>query len=212
MKIQDLFEQKLAKYEFRPIPLKTPFKKANKQKLIGQGVEADVFASSAPNTVVKIISRFNDSLGYLPFLKAIIKHQDNPFFPKIHKIRIYTDPGPHHQQTLVVKMEKLIPLQHERIADLGPSLFKQIGVDPDKVDALNPYSNFRLLLTNKRYRDEIAALAKNPKFEEAMYVLSPLFNRYGSDLHAENWMVRLTGSGPQLVITDPFYGVDYNEN
>ena len=35
--------------------------------------------------------------------------------------------------------------------------------------------------------------------------------KFGQDLHGNNWMIRLTAHGPQLVIIDPFSAVVFDE-
>ena len=46
--------------------------------------------------------------------------------------------------------------------------------------------------------------AQNPAFKEAMVKIEEWAQMFSYDLHAGNWMFRLTPHGPQLVIIDPY--------
>ena len=63
------------------------------------------------------------------------------------------------------------------------------------------------LLDDADFRKDLVANTNNPKFKEAMNLLEPFLSGSVpgviSDMHAGNWMLRLTGHGPHLVISDP---------
>ena len=46
--------------------------------------------------------------------------------------------------------------------------------------------------------------SQNPEFKEALNILKQWENNFHYDLHAGNWMFRLTSVGPNLVLLDPF--------
>jgi hypothetical protein len=121
-------------------------------------------------------------------------HQDNPFFPRIYKAKIYKDEE--NLYALRVEMEKLISLYDPKMIDTAPHIFRQLG--------LSFGSHDRNDWNNPAYVKDVIESTNNPKFAEALRILSPYFQKFSSDLHKKNMMVRLTGSGPQLVITDPF--------
>ncbi len=97
-------------------------------------------------------------------------------------------------------MERLHRLLSAELYEVIPHLFAQLGieVEPEKVRWLWDYPEKRKFL-----RDN----TNNPTFREALEVMEPLFERFvgRSDLHLNNWMIRLTAVGPQLVIIDPFF-------
>jgi hypothetical protein len=161
---------------------------------IGLGRTAVTFKSKKPNTVIK--TSYHKSLDdpYITYLKTVQAHQDNPFFPRIYKAKIYKDEE--NLYALRVEMEKLISLYDPKMIDTAPHIFRQLG--------LSFGSHDRNDWNNPAYVKDVIESTNNPKFAEALRILSPYFQKFSSDLHKKNMMVRLTGSGPQLVITDPF--------
>jgi hypothetical protein len=144
----------------------------------------------------------------------IKSHQNNPFFPKIHGIRIYdvdqfdgkTDDGYEYSVDshlmLYVWMEKLHPLK-SLDEDHVRQLLSIVGIDyqGQMQDDMSLRNTFRY----GENRRDLQQKTIIPKFKEALRVLEPMFKKFGQDVHIENIMVRLTGVGPQLVIVDPLY-------
>lgn len=187
--------EKIRKTKHSIDPFLFPERMAGKTKEeLGSGVSAVAFKSKKPNTVSKISYHSSPNDGYIQYIKAIHKNQNNPFFPRIYNAKLYQGESD-DLYALYVEMEKLIPLKNERMIETAPHLFDQVGLDWDRhrpEDWNNP----------QKIREVIQS-TKNPKFAEALRILSPFMVKFGSDLHRNNIMVRLTGAGPQLVITDP---------
>ena len=196
---------------------------------IGKGRQAKVFEfPNKPGTVIKHVSVKEDFKTdvHANFINLAIKHQDNPFFPKIYNAKIYTNKGKfgaEHapgEKTLVVQMEKLHPMNKSNISDSAQHLLYSIGIDnskprgPETEEDPNPINNvqrsmdidavLRRAFEDSTKRMEIAENTKNPHLAKAIYALEPLFQSYDNDILIQNLMLRLTSTGPQLVFTDPF--------
>lgn len=143
---------------------------------LGSGKFANVFLrKSRPNEVIKLFGT-NDA-AYESYLDFIMKHQDNPHFPKVigKPMLITTD-------YYAVKLERLEPYD---VKKEGILLQRQISayLEDDR-----HISNF------KDYLDAF------PKFKEALDLLKE-FNEHIYDIHSGNIMWR----GKTLVLTDPIY-------
>lgn len=171
-----------------------PWKVAGKKgKEIGGGVTAQVFGSEKPNTIRKISYHASPNDAYIQYIKIILQHQDNPFFPRIYNAKLYKKSGLY---ALFMEMEKLISLKDPKMIDTAYHIFRQLGLD---------YMSYRPWdWENSNFIEGLKQKSNNPHFIEAVNILEPLFKKFISDLHKNNMMVRLTSSGPQLVITDPF--------
>jgi hypothetical protein len=196
--------------------------------LAGTGVQARVHHTGhGVVTKMAVLDDLKDPTEdpSVKFIELILDHQDNPFFPNIYHAKIYKDKSRKADHNLlIVQMEKLIPLNNKKIVDVIPHIMKQIGIDTSNLPKHYEHQNGYRLDDLSKEEQEIERLAssfyqmikhpmkmyalmgttKNPQFKEAIDLLLPYFQRYGNDLHIGNWMVRLTGHGPQLVITDPF--------
>lgn len=178
---------------------------------IGEGLFADVFNGHHPNTVIKIAGMKNLNDAYLKFLEIVVDNQDNPFFPRIYSAEIYDTSYKYEYfaHTLVVEMERLVPLNIAKTEDLIEPLFKQMGfkIDVDtKRQRSRYFANVIDKLNSVTGRAELRAKTKNPMFEEALKALDALFKDHMVDTHEDNWMLRLTKHGPHIVITDPVVG------
>lgn len=190
-------------------PFGFPWRVAGKKgEELGGGVTAQAFKSDKPNTIRKVSYHKSLNDAYIQYIKVILQHQDNPFFPRIYNAKIYKEPKTTHSQykhyffaneasyALFIEMEKLIPLKNPKMINTAPHIFRQLGLDYKDYD--------KSLWDNPYFIEEIKQESNNPQFVEAVNILEPLFDKFISDLHKNNMMVRLTSSGPQLVITDPF--------
>lgn len=178
---------------------------------IGQGAEASVFSTKSPNSIIKVIPLKNLDSSYLEFIDAIMDHQDNPYFPKIHKAVVHnTLKGP----VLILSMEKLHKLNDPKLQDSIKHLFSSIfGISPEQwEESLYSFHKGHLSFSDLGHLAMIGGYdsvkdmltqTKDPKLIEAYQILAPLIAKYGDDLHNDNIMVRLTGTGPQLVLVDP---------
>lgn len=221
MKLRTLFE----KIDVSPRQQRGDFRLQDEieKKRLGKGIEAQAFQSKSPNAVIKVVNITTDLEyhAYTQYLKIIKNNPDNPFFPRIYKTRVYTAPKSERfgrKYYMVVHMEKLLPLERSNVIHNVGSLLKQIGIPKsyaDHIVATDPYSRNYIdvdvsikladLFDNENTRREITNASKNPQFVEAMNEMEYLFQQFRSDLTANNFMIRITGHGPQLVITDPFY-------
>lgn len=190
---------------------------------------------SRPNAVTKLANMESLNDSYLNYIQTILQHQDNPFFPKIHNAKIleYTqsrwDPRIHDEDlddrdreemrrpryTLALQMEKLQPLGNTNLRDSAAQVLQSLGLEEDdfNVDNWDDPKNkdnmwdevMRTNFGDAGFRKQLASKTKNPKFKEALQIMEPVFQKYGSDLKEDNMMARLTQYGPQIVFVDPAY-------
>ena len=202
-------------------------KDPNLTRLGEPGAYATAYKRSSTPGVVTKVGRFDDTPakdGYLSYLQSIL-HNDrvssNPFLPRIYSIKVYKYPSTEDREwrggQYVVQMEKLRPIDElsiEQLEALGEHLFKDWEKLAPKGNAMTPaYYAQRLLYTismatstrNPRYTRAL----KDKKLLQAVAMISNLgrskkdHTEIEFDLHAGNFMYRVTPVGPQLVITDP---------
>jgi hypothetical protein len=171
---------------------------------IGSGIQGVAYKHpKQPNVIIKTAKMKDPQTDpYANFIRMVLKHQDNPFFPRIYSAKIYNTPNS-NDYTMVVTMEKLYPVyRNPKLDDIVIDNFQLQGIDIKQVTDLFDY----LHIPKNRYT--IAKKTRNPKLREAFELLEPLFELPGTfmDMHHKNWMMRLTGVGPQLVIVDPVFG------
>lgn len=147
--------------------------------------------------------------GYLAYLNEIYKlEQDgnrNPYFPVIHDLKIFKDNNGKLSYNL--NMERLhdfakssIISNTDLLRSLSENMFEWV---PD--DVLGFDSNY-IIQTIKRAattgRNENIA---DTQLQQALQLIHQIHVNTGRliDLHSGNFMWRITGTMPQLVITDP---------
>lgn len=187
----------------------------NRFKLIGSGYGGGVIDSKVykdlqhPNRILKVVKVFSMKDSYIKFIKLILNHQDNPFFPRIYGYKIHEEEGDtslknnnlmYNHFTVYVFMEKLIPM-HKFDDSMIRRALKNVGINYD--GPLTDSFDMKQLFDKPVDRSVISAHSLIPKFQEAMILLEPLFKEYGNDMHIDNLMMRLTKYGPQIVIIDP---------
>jgi len=221
MKLIDLFE---AKIDLTPIKIKNAdFSKVgpvlgNPETQV-QG-HARINTKTA-NTVIKIanIPNINDD-EYVEFVKVVIANQNNPFFPKLYNAKVYEtykdvdkEISPEMmagaKYKLVLHMEKLHSLSGEKTFDAALSTLEQLGFDVANYNTGQSDSRILDQILDRSFdepsdRKALANKTKNPALKKALLLLEPFFVKFGNDMHSGNAMFRLTGTGPQLVIIDPF--------
>lgn len=191
---------------------------------IGSGAFAEVYEGKKPGTVIK--HAVNDS-SYFQFIQVALENQDNPFFPRIYNVKLYKvssiDPKTRRVRTdiregrqMLVEMEKLIPLRNDKVRDVVSHLVDQLGFEkepyPNNLKHADERTKENIQLTRtlvfgtstKEARNKLRERSQNPNFVEALDALENLFNRNMTDTTMDNWMIRPTMHGPQLVLTDPF--------
>ena len=165
-----------------------------KSEELGHGTAAVAFKGKGPNVVNKTSYHASPDDGYIQYIKTVMKHQDNPFFPKIYNAKLYKEGDTY---ALNMQLERLYSVKNPKINDAVRHMFKEVGLDYDTYDTEN-WDDVKWVR-----QIQVKNVHRNPKFARAVNILIPHLRRFGSDLHRENLMVRLTGAGPQLVITDP---------
>ena len=183
----------------------------DKYKMLGSGAQAVAYTHPKdPTKIVKYVKldkRNPQGDSHVRWINMVKQHQNNPFFPRIFNTKIIkTDNG---GNVLVVVMERLHDLvlntksgEGNRLQDAMTSMMRRLGVRAD--DPVTSVFSFDTYMSEAENRKELAEKTKNPMLKQALELMEPMFMKYGSDLHNENFMARLTGSGPQLVFLDPF--------
>lgn len=185
-----------------------PLRGADKEE-IGYGAYSDVKKGGGDIEVTKV----NDGRdGYKTYIDFISQHglsSKNPYFPRVYEVRSGkgADEGmTEYEMEELYGLENFLSNRPEFIAYFSNRLFpKDIAVRIG--DDLH---SFIQMMDNHFYDAGHAmrhgAQAPDPQFGEAMKIVAKLSTQHnlGMDLHSENFMVRLTSVGPQLVITDPF--------
>lgn len=257
MKVNDIIHEGINLDKPVPISNRRHFKlflRGKGHKAIGQGADATVYhTGQGVVTRTAAISTLDDP--YLTFLKKVaIPNQNNPFFARIYNAKlyenadwkpsddyddyyndaesrrgIYNDPDEGKKYGLVVQMEKLVPMQHEKLKDVLPHVFRQMGVTeqlfkdtmaavPDDIKkypkgqvSSQMITLFAKAIVNEDILRMLASKAENPQFVKAVKALQ-IGVKFGLDLHHNNAMFRLTPHGPQLVIIDPYNPAsEYND-
>lgn len=156
-----------------------------RMQCIGSGAFAKVYGRSNCNRVVKV-GPTHDS--YVKYLKRIGLKNSNPYFPRIHSVRIYWD-GYYgfDDKFYVVEMERLLDWRKVPKSTRKRLLMKLGCWSIDEAD----YPQ----ITKKSTRRE----------KQAIKLLRKLWSGYNTykDVHEGNIMFRKKGRGYQLVYTDP---------
>lgn len=140
--------------------------------------------------------------GYLSYLKMVQDDtSQNPFFPRIHDLKIRKDPETGNL-TYNVKLEKLFSFDKiydnpELVSSMREHLF---NVENERVEH---YSLSTLIYA--ACNDSDYDLVKDPQFLEAIKKIDAIATRYHHawDIGPGNVMWRMTGTMPQLVLSDP---------
>lgn len=158
--------------------------------------------------------------GYYQYVMAIQSHmKDNPFLPRIYVIDIKRASNGATKPSY--RMEKLWPhtvLDAVALHAIGMKCFSNFGDLPKILDGLSMVSSdddkkhavwikicqlvYHLVING----DVGDAGDVNPQLLKAADLINAVLNKNASfhnDMHFNNFMVRLTSTGPQLVITDP---------
>lgn len=169
-----------------------------KCKRIGYGSYASVYGSKRSNIVYKI-GHVCDNAAYLSYINVIKKSRnDNPFFPKIYGMRVYTNK--HHKKNrdlgndvFIIAMERLAPINklHRPLLNWVETYFaEKLGSD---ISWKNISSGAKLLGVDIKIPRKLqhALNAIEAACSENYY--------FDIDVHDENVMLR----GNQIVFTDP---------
>jgi hypothetical protein len=163
-----------------------------------------------------------DDDGYLSYLKKVQKLEKegyhNPYFPRIHDLKVWQSGGEFHYR---VNMEKLLPFDTEKLMGnkgLIESIWERMFTISIQ-DAIERWPYLENNPSNKSPGKRIermfrqafgngeTSLIKDPELKDALNVINKMAdssgNHFNHDLHDGNFMWRMTGTMPQLVILDP---------
>lgn len=189
-------------------------------KLLGTGVTAYAVAKKDKPHEVKRLTFYSSGPNtdpYLQFLKQVIAHQSNPYFPRIYTVKLFTTQDARHMY--YIEMEKLFPFERLNWAQWSSIFRKSFGKSirevekndkiVDKFDVANVFVTI-LQRYLRGEKDRIPPIM-DEHFRQALDILEDVYlkfsrggNRVSFDLHEWNVMYRLTSYGAQPVITDPF--------
>ena len=199
------------------IKAKTAFSTKDAE-FINSGYQAQVYQHPRdPNKVIKLVDMDdpNDD-SYIDFIKLAMAHQDNPHFPRIFGAKVYEkhDDDKHEESEfqeesmgdyrLVVVMEKLYSVRTHKLEKAAIAAFENIGI-PNRIAAASINKPSLLQDYIEDYYDDTMARVSShvDKFIEAYKLLQPYIDEYGQDMHSKNFMLRITSTGPVLVLVDP---------
>ncbi len=147
------------------------------------GQQSLVYSTKHPNVVVKVAyTKTGTQDPTYQFLRVILNHQDNPYFPKVYHVKQYPS-------YLIITMEKLspmtnadYPLLQQTVGSISLSEFEQIFHDSTKLKQLIKTTN-------------------DPELRQALRLMAPLFQHYDPDMNPGNIMIRPTPR--HIVFIDP---------
>jgi len=199
--------------------------------VLGKGAEATVLRGN-DNNAIKIIDIPDTDDPTYQYIDMVMDNQDNPHFPRIHGAKLYensedtkSDWGHMTPLKLVINMEKLIPFNNDKVIHNLPILLQQLGIsdrelgiqrdangdiaqqDENSIDIIGNY--LQGIFATPKGRAYLISKTQNKQLKEALQLTSNVLDNTKSrgDLYEYNVMLRLTGSGPQLVIVDPVVSV-----
>lgn len=203
--------------------------------VIGTGAQAIAYMHKKfPGKVVKTIQITGTDDPSYQFLRLAMRHQNNPYFPKIFSVKMYPtnkveyntrgdefdkiDPldkngfgkfSPPPSQlgyTIYVAMEKLTKHPNLTTNDLEYFGIQDFPI-PQRMRGYKRQSEikFRLAFKDADYRQYMQQIVKDPQLKQALRLLEPLFRHYEPDMHGSNIMMR----GNQMVIIDPISNDSY---
>ncbi len=164
---------------------------------IGYGVQSDVYHHKPTNAVVKILTISGTHDPSYQFYRMVLKHQDNPYFPRIYSIKQYDVDSPF----MIVTMEKLQPLNEKdnvKFMKLSGMLVKKGESNDSRRKQIKDY------WTNPANRLHLLQTTSDKYLKQAIRLMEPLFRYYRPDVHFNNIMIR---SPNQFVFIDP---INYN--
>lgn len=188
---------------------------------IGSGVQAMAYSvKKNPDIIIKMIAITGENDPNYQSIRVIANHQNNYFFPKIFKIKMFNikdlsnddvdwveehgiyprmDHG--EKYLLMVVMEKLYDYPNAGVE----LLCSHLGID-DIINNILPgkpaNSKFAMAFKDPTIRAQIRKQTTSKPFAQALRLLEPLFSKQGweADMHFGNIMRRKNG---QAVIVDP---------
>ena len=177
-----------------------------------------------PNKVIKTIQIYGTDDPVYQFLRLALKHQNNPYFPRIYAVKQYDtqqltysdredqfseldvedkySPAPSQlEKTLFVVMERLYPL-----SSIDYQVLEKLGIEDVEIPAYMQQHfrvdeiKFRTAFNSPKWRKVMYNTVQDKYFKQALRLLEPLFRHYVPDMHDSNIMTRDNG---HWVIIDP---------
>jgi len=166
-----------------------------------------------PHMIVKNTIKPQYSDGYHTYIKELIERDlidTNPHFPRVYNVKRIEDR--HGYNVYKYTMEKLV-----RLVDLSPEMQKAVlvnnfKVNPEELEILeNKYEERAIGFYIAEFLEAGAggdvSRIKSSSLVDALKVLGVIKeenNMLSFDIHINNYMIRMTSHGPQIVLTDPF--------
>lgn len=199
---------------------------SKQHSVIGVGAQTMAYLHKKfPNKVIKTVQISGTNDPSYQFLRICLKHQNNPWFPKIYTVKEYNSiqqqyrprwnqydnlnigfddkegvPPSIQQKTLIVVMEKLQPIPKESIT--FDFIRQHFSFDHRMYKTLQLKSPTALLfdLFNGDYSKIIYNNTPDDNLKQALRLFVPLFKHYDGDMHPQNIMMRHPN---QVVFIDP---------
>jgi len=169
----------------------------NSNKRLNQVTKSGI----ARNMNYSIFKELTDD-GYIAYIKAIVDSGlNNPYFPRIDDFKVYKKSN--NQFTYVANIERLIPLQSERIPrEMASAMWEKMFLDePAEEPSLEDivYKMAYIVAGKNTY------LIKDKQLKQALGLIIGILrdSKFMNDIYDKNIMMRITGNMPQLVFTDP---------
>lgn len=184
-KVQEPFDKYLDRIES---------KEGGRQKEVGSGMYASVYQHPKYKTIVVKVS--DQGVGILRYLDFAMRHQDNPYVPKIYGVRRFQKRG--GPKYFIAFIERLN--DYDRMTNVQKAMILSKHVGPNLVKEFGPVDFFDNVYQDDLVREVSKQRNKKKTVPYLMRVLSYLKRIGGNDLHDGNIMVR---GKDQLVFTDP---------
>ncbi|KKK65684.1 hypothetical protein LCGC14_2971680, partial [marine sediment metagenome] len=206
---------------------KHPGEKAEK---IGAGNYASAWSTKTePGTVRKVVTDISDPTNdaYFQYVRMITKNErlsKNPYFPKIYDVQVVKDKlfdlPTYSYYVDMERLHSMSTLNDEEALTIGRNLIDGFDSWRNQThEGTKMYSNPakalvgyimrmvspRFLAKGNRLLDNI----KDPNLKQALMFIKSVLrqnDRFFTDVHNENIMVRRGRHAPQLVFTDPLGG------
>lgn len=195
MYLSDLFDDD--NINFEPRQLKTQYKGAGSSDMqrkknigwLGSGVASVVFQKpNKPHEVKKIsftVRNIEKNVTY-QYLKALVKHQDNPLLPRIYEVRVFKKPDPEQPPgydrpdfySIYVESEKLIEWNTLTWGEVSYLCRMYLGLSVEEIKQLHRDKGLSVQDFDKKDAMELLTRA----FKEALNEYAELSNyNYAKD-------------------------------
>ena len=182
---------------------------------LGSGISSIALSKkSKPHEVKRITHTVRNGAGlnddpYLNFLKVAVKHQDNPYLPRIYSVKTFLSTEGNY--TYYVDLERLHSWKELSWAQWAYLFKKFFGTQIrdnreiySKQGAAEKFAEDFKKTVHDFYKKTHGVIISK-YLNDALKLISPFVENFYIDLHQENIMFRFTPYGVQPVITDPLY-------